>query len=261
MAVLLWSSQTSAQARAFSYHWSVQGGGTSIGGELSWSPPSSPWMSKRQQAVTNSKLRFNDGLLTWEPTAMTSKAPGSTPFQLQVGWQPGQVQELVWVFGTVAIAARGGVLDAGALALCCPSAGSPGGRRVLAFLPEALISLPSGPVSVPDPGRARAQGQAIATALGVRFTLHEVELGENPNRLFPGVMRYGGVAKATAWTTSLIYLVGGIGLAAVGAYWAARRQWPAVLLILLGMAMTGFGAIVAPPLEKRFRKRFGKPTH
>lgn len=217
-------------------------------------------MWNRQQAVTSSKLRFKDGLLTWEPSGLPANAPGGMPFQLHVGRLPDQVQELVWVTGTVAIAARGGVIDAGAVAVCCPDPGSPGGRRVLAFLPEALISLPSGSVPVPDPDRARADGQAIADALGVPFTVHEVELGENPNLLFPGVMRYGRFAKGMAWTTSLIYLAGGIGLAAAGGYWVVRGQWPALLLAALGITMFALGTALAPPAEKRLRRRFGKPA-
>ena len=237
----------------------VTGGGWTVttGEELSWSPPSSRWLWGRQKAVTGSRLRFKDGLLSWEPAGLSRKAPGGLPFQLQVGHRPGQVQELVWVYGTVAIGARGGVvIDAGALALCCSDPAGPGGRRVLAVLPEALISLPMGSDPVPDEAGAREHGQAVAEALGVAFTVHEVELGENPNLLFPGVMRFGRYAKSMAWMTSLVYLVGGAGLATEGAYLAVRGQWGSLLLLGLGVAMAGLGTVVLPPVAKRLRRRY-----
>jgi hypothetical protein len=210
--------------------------------------------------VTRSRLRFSGGLLSWEPAGLSRKEPGSRPFQLQVGRRPGQVQELVWVYGIAAIAARGGEMDAGALALCCADPASPGGRRVLGVLPEALISLPMGSDPLPDVARARERGQDVADALGVPFTEHGVELGENPNVLFPGVMRFGRMAKGIAWTTSLIYLVFGPGLAAEGGCWLAHGQWRALFLFVAGVAMFGFGAVALPPVINGLRRRSGRPT-
>lgn len=230
------------------------------GEELSWSPPSSRWLLPRQQAVTRSRLRFTGGLLTWEPAGLSRKEPGSQPFQLQVGHRPGQVQELVWVYGIAAITGRGGEIDAGALALCCADPASPGGRRVLAFLPQALISLPMGSDPLPDPDQAREHGQTVADALGVPFTIHEVELGENPNRLFPGVMRFGRMAKGLAWTTSLTYLVFGPWIAAIGLHWLVHGQWLSLLLLLAGAASTVVGAVALPPVANRLRRRSGSPA-
>jgi hypothetical protein len=228
------------------------------GEELSWSPPSSRWLWGRQQVVTGSRLRFKDGLLSWEPAGLSRKEPGGLPFRLKVGPRPGQVQELVWVYGTVAVVRSS--MDAGALALCCSDPASPGGRRVLAFLPQALISLPSGSTPVPDEARARARAQEVADALGVPFTEHEVDLGENPNVLFPGVMRYGRMAKGLAWTASLTYLLGGPAFVAIGARWLVRGQWSALFLVGMGVPMFGLGAALLPPVAKRLRRRFGSPT-
>jgi hypothetical protein len=225
------------------------------GQELSWSPPSSRWLLPRQQTVTRSRLRFTGGLLTWEPVGLSRKEPGSQPFRLKVGKRPGEVQELVWVHGTVAVVRS--TMDAGALALCCSDPAAPAGRRVLAFLPQALISLPSGWIPVPDEARARARGQAVADGLGVPFTEHEVDLGENPNRLFPGVMRFGRMAKGVAWTASLTYLVSGPVFSAEGAYWVVHGQWLSLLLLGLGVAMTGVGTVILPPVAKRLRRRSG----
>jgi hypothetical protein len=226
--------------------------------ELSWSPPTSRWLLPRQQAVTRSRLRFAGGLLTWEPTGLSRKEPGSQPFQLQVGHRPGQVQELVWVYGTVAVVRTS--MEAGALALCCSDPAAPGGRRVLALLPEALISLPMGSDPLPDVDRARDCGQAVADALGVPFTVHEVELGENPNRLFPGVMRFGRMAKGVAWTMSLTHLVFGPAFAGEGGYWVAHGRWPSLLLLVFGAWMTAVGALALPPVAKQRRRRFGWPA-
>lgn len=218
-------------------------------------------MWKRQQAVTGSRLSFRNGVLRWDPSGLSSKAPGSAPFQLKVGPSPGQVQELVWVSGTVAVGARGGsTIDAGAIAVCCPDTASPGRRRVLAYLPEALISLPSGTDPVPDPARARARGQEISDALGVPFSVHEVALGEDPNALFPGVMRHGRFGQVMAWLMSVLYLAGGIVFVVEGAYLAIQGQWPALFLCVLGIAFFALGAVCAPPLAKRVKQRYGKPT-
>jgi hypothetical protein len=98
------------------------------GEELSWSPPSSRWLWGRQQAVTGSRLHYKDGLLSRELAGLSRRAPGGLPFQLRVGHRPGQVQELVWVYGTVAVVRTS--MEAGALALCCSDPTSPGGRPV-----------------------------------------------------------------------------------------------------------------------------------
>jgi len=75
--------------------------------------------------------------------------------------------------------------------------------------------------------------------------------------LFPGVMRFGRMAKGIAWTTSLIYLVFGPGLAAEGGYWLAHGQWRALFLFVVGVAMFGFGVVALPPVINRLRRRSG----
>lgn len=221
-----------------------------------WSPPSSPWMLKDQQAVVGSKLSlFEGGLLIWEPVGLSPKEPGGAPFQLQVGPLPGQVQELVWVYGTVA-AGRGGAAGAAALALCTPDPASPGGRRVLAYLPAALLVLALGNDVADDEARARARAEKIANTLGVRFSVHEVAYAENPNVMFPGVMRYAGVSRGLAWIQGPI--VGGMGLAlvVVGLSGAIRQDyWAGLIGVAVGLMCIGVGVLALPPVTKRYRKR------
>lgn len=212
-------------------------------------------MWKRQQAVTGSKLTFHEGLLTWTPVGLHPKDPGGAPFQLQVGRRPGQVQELVWVYGTVAIGARGGSMDAGAVAVCTQDPTSPGGRRVLAYLPEALIALPMGEVAVPDEAAARARARAIADGIGVSFAVHEAELGEDPNVLFPGVMRFGRFGKRMAWAPSVIYLAFGVVFVSEGGYQLAQGQWATVFFFGFGLVMAAVGAVALPPVSNAIRKR------
>lgn len=213
-------------------------------------------MLKDQKAVVGSKLSLRDGgLLIWEPVGLSPKDPGGAPFQLRVGVLPGQVQELLWVYGTVA-AGRGGATGAAALALCTLDPASPGGRRVLAYLPPALLVLALGNDTADDEARARARAQEIADTLEVPFSVHEVAYGEDPTVLFPGVMRYAGLSRVLAWIQGPI--LGGMGMALVAEVLSgASREdcWVDLMVVVVGLMFIGVGVLALPPVARRYRKR------
>ena len=204
-------------------------------------------------------------MISWAPVGISKRAPGSAPFKFRVGTLQGQVQEMVWVTGTVVVGEYRSY-DAGALALGHLDSSAPGGRRVLAYLPEALISVPNGSDPVPDSEAARARAEAIAKSIGVRFAVCEVKFGENPNVLFPGVMPDGRGAKFLAWGDSVMFMSFGALMAVAGAWGglATHGQLPFMLgLAAVGLFLFGCGLATYPPVvraRRAARQRRGVAT-
>jgi hypothetical protein len=112
-----------------------------------------------------------------------------------------------------------------------------------------------GAVPVPDEAAARARAQAIADGLGVPLTVHEADVGENPNVLFPGVMRFGRFGKRMAWAPSVVYLAFGVVFVSEGGYELAQGHWAALLFCGFGLVMAAVGTAALPPLSNALRKR------
>lgn len=142
-------------------------------------------------------------------------------------------------------------MSADVLAVCQGSWDDPAGPRPYGYVPNQVLEPAAPGLPAADAHHEQTILHEIVQATGLRVQSYELEYGADPSKLFPGIGKsFVRMAVWVAWSTSLVYLLTGLGVLIAAPFGSG-----VVVLVPLGLLSTALGVIWLPPVFRRLPRR------